>query len=94
MDGIGHIMNQKVNIFSKQNKIINFVFLVSFLIYSYNYSKNLVNYYYNHRIEKINGWNRTYNESNLLTFEDKMNWIAIHDVNKLKGRCSDKILLF
>ena len=86
-------MNQKVNIFSKQNKIINFVFLVSFLIYSYNYSKNLVNYYYNHRIEKINGWNRTYNESNLLTFEDKLNWIAIHDVNKLKGRCSDKILL-
>ena len=47
----------------------------------------------NHRIAKINGWNRTYNESNLLTFEDKMNWIAIHDVNKLKGRCSDKILL-
>ena len=36
---------------------------------------------------------RNYNESNLITFEDKMNWIAIHDVRRLKGKCSDKILL-
>ena len=36
---------------------------------------------------------RHYNESILLTFEDKINWIAIHDVTKLKGKCEDKILL-
>jgi len=27
------------------------------------------------------------------TFEDKLNWLVIHDTNKLKGICSDKILL-
>ena len=37
--------------------------------------------------------NKTYNESNLVTFEDKLNWLAIHDSNILKGKCSDKILL-
>ena len=36
---------------------------------------------------------RNYNESNLVTFEDKINWLIIHDTNKLKGKCADKILL-
>ena len=37
--------------------------------------------------------NKFYNESNIITIEDKLNWLAIHDVNELKGNCSDKILL-
>ena len=37
--------------------------------------------------------NRTYNESNLLTFEDKLNWLTIHDSTSLKGKCADKIML-
>jgi len=37
--------------------------------------------------------NRTYNESNLITFEDKINYLIIHDSNRLKGRCADKIFL-
>ena len=41
----------------------------------------------------IKSWGRTYDESNLVTIEDKINWIAIHDVKKLKGKCADKILL-
>ena len=28
-----------------------------------------------------------------MTFEDKLNWLVIHDTNILKGKCSDKILL-
>ena len=32
-------------------------------------------------------------KTNLITFEDKINWLAIHDVRKLKGKCADKILL-
>ena len=57
------------------------------------YSKKLLNYYYTTRLQKIREWNRPYDESNLVTFEDKINWIAMHDVTKLKGKCSDKILL-
>ena len=34
-----------------------------------------------------------YNESKLITFPDYINWLAIHDVTKLKGKCADKILL-
>ena len=36
---------------------------------------------------------RNYNESNLVTFEDKINWLIIHDTNRLKGKCADKIFL-
>lgn len=41
-------------------------------------------------LKKNNGY---YNEANLITFGNKLNWLAIHDVNRLKGNCSDKILL-
>ena len=41
----------------------------------------------------LHSFNRNYNESNLITFEDKLNWLVIHDTNILKGKCSDKILL-
>ena len=36
---------------------------------------------------------RKYNESHLITFEDKLNWLVIHDTNILKGKWADKILL-
>ena len=41
----------------------------------------------------IHKLNRSYNESKLITFEDKLNWIAINDISRLKGKCADKILL-
>ena len=50
-------------------------------------------YYYLKRIEFIKKNGRQYNESNLVTFEDKLNWLLIHDTNELKGKCADKILL-
>jgi len=52
-----------------------------------------INNHYKNRIKFLHLLNKTYNESNLVTIEDKLNWLAIHDINKLKGKCSDKILL-
>ena len=85
------INNEKTR--RRRNKIIFIILSLSINFICTIYKKKLFNYYYNHRIEKLHEWNRTYNESNLITFEDKLNWIAIHDVKKLKGKCSDKILL-
>jgi len=81
-----------INIIKFNNKnilisIIIFNFFLSFL------SKIKFSNYYNTRIKYINSLNRVYNESNLITFEDKLNWLVIHDTNKLKGVCADKILL-
>jgi len=52
--------------------------------------KNREKYYYERRISKIK---INYNESNLVTVSDKINWLIIHDTNELKGKCADKILL-
>ena len=48
---------------------------------------------YEYRYKKIIENNRTYNESNLITLEDKLNWLTIHDSTSLKGKCADKIML-
>ena len=64
------------------------------MVYYLSHIFNLkLNYYYKTRTNFLLSLNKTYNESNLVTFEDKLNWLAIHDINKLKGKCSDKILL-
>ena len=68
-------------------------FFIYFHHFCNNFIKNQLNYYYTERIEFIKRAGRYYDESNLITFEDKINWIAIHDVRKLKGKCADKILL-
>ena len=36
---------------------------------------------------------RQYNKEKLVTFSEKLNWLAVNDVNRLKGKCADKILL-
>ena len=76
--------------------IISFNFLLFIILFNYflpflNDIK--INNYYHKRIKYINKLNRSYNESNLITFEDKLNWLVIHDTNLLKGKCADKILL-
>ena len=48
---------------------------------------------YEYRYKKILQNNRTYDESNLTTFEDKLNWLAIHDSTLLKAKCADKVML-
>ena len=46
-------------------------------------------YYYETRIKNF----INYNDTNLITFEDKINWLVIHDTNMLKSKCADKIKL-
>jgi len=71
-------------------------FLIFIILVNYYLSflhKIKINKYYQKRIKYIKLFIRKYNESNLITFEDKLNWLAIHDSNILKGKCADKILL-
>ena len=79
--------------FYRYHKIVFIFALSSFHFICNIFSLKLVNFYYNRRMDILRSLKRNYNESKLITFEDKMNWIAIHDVRRLKGKCSDKILL-
>ena len=83
-------------------KIINYKIIISLnvllFIILFNYFLTFlhdkkINNYYHKRIKYINKLKRSYNESNLITFEDKLNWLVIHDTNILKRKCADKILL-
>ena len=69
-----------------------FFYLIINLFISF-YIKNKDTKYYNIRIKYLKKHHITYNELNLQTFQDKLNWLLIHDTNKLKGKCADKILL-
>ena len=68
-----------------------FIIILNYFL-TFLYDAKIKNYY-KIRTNYLNSLNRTYNESNLITFEDKLNWLIIHDTNNLKARCSDKILL-
>ena len=87
------LLNSKKKIF----KIIFYFYILIFIIL-FNYYLSLlfdikISIYFKKRMKFINSFNRFYNESNLITFEDKLNWLVIHDTKILKGKCSDKILL-
>ena len=72
-----------------------FYFLLIILIirkFNKNYD-DMIAKRYEYRYKKILENNRTYNESNLITLEDKLNWLTIHDSTSLKGKCADKIML-
>ena len=86
-------MNTKISM--KEIKYLKHYFLkiaciVIIVIFNIIISKN---YYYIKRIRFLKRYGRKYNESNLVTIEDKINWLLIHDTNELKGKCADKILL-
>ena len=49
--------------------------------------------YYLKRVKYLKKYHVFYNESNLKTLQDKLNWLIIHDSNELKSKCADKILL-
>ena len=74
-------------------RIIYIIIIIIFNNYLSHIYNIKLNFYYKTRTNFLLSLNKTYNESNLVTFEDKLNWLAIHDINKLKGKCSDKILL-
>ena len=70
--------------------IYTIIVIYLYFIYRIKFKNNL---YYEKRIQFLNNANITYNESNLITLQDKLNWLLIHDTSELKGKCSDKILL-
>ena len=77
-------------------KLLKFIFLILFISFHFfcnNYRKKIIENFYNIRAGQLNRGKVRYNESNLITFMDKLNWLAIHDVIKLKTKCADKILL-
>ena len=41
----------------------------------------------------MKGIGSKYNDSNILTFQDKLNWLLVHDSPELKTNIVDKILL-
>ena len=80
-------------IFYEFIKFIFLLLLIYFTSFCNNYSKKSLNYYYTKRVRFLRLSRRPYNESNIITIQDKLNWLAIHDVKKLKGKCADKILI-
>ena len=50
-------------------------------------------YFYKIRLRYLKAEGKSYDENNLVTFQDKINWLIIHDSTPLKARCSDKILV-
>ena len=50
-------------------------------------------YFYKLRVQYLNQQGSNYDDYNLITFQDKINWLIIHDSTPLKTRCSDKILV-
>ena len=87
------IENKCIISITLKKMFFKFFFIVIILVFCIIIQKMKNNYYYFERIKFLEKHGRQYNESNLVTFEDKLNWLLIHDTNILKGKCADKILL-
>ena len=57
------------------------------------YIENKTNYYILGRENFMKAHGKSYNESNILTIQDKMNWLLIHEFPEHKAKVVDKILL-
>jgi hypothetical protein len=55
------------------------------------YMKNRTEFYFKYRLKTLKKYNITYNESNLITFQDKLNYLIIHEDPELKSGIVDKI---
>ena len=85
------------NIFIKskfQFKLILLIWLsVNYFLVILFSSKFKIQLFYLKRVKYLKKYHIYYNESNLITLQDKLNWLIIHDSNELKSKCADKILL-
>ena len=90
-------LKTKIKIIKKNNStilsaiiILTAIFiLIFFYVYFFVIAiKRKENYYYSKRKRHFVNFKGEY-----LTFNHKLNWLAIYDSNKLKGKCADKILL-
>ena len=57
------------------------------------YIENRTQFYIKGRQEIMKSIGSKYNDSNIKTFQDKINWLLIHDSSELKSHIVDKILL-
>ena len=57
------------------------------------YLKNKTEFYYKYRLKLLKQYNISYNESKLITFQDKLNYLIIHDNPESKSDIVDKIKL-
>ena len=57
------------------------------------YLKNKTLFYFYKRVTYLKRFNLFYNESNLLTFQNKINWLIIHESAEYKSKIADKIKL-
>ena len=55
------------------------------------YMKNRTEFYFKYRLKTLKKYNITYNECNLITFQDKLNYLIIHEDPELKSGIVDKI---
>ena len=55
--------------------------------------KNKTKFYYMRRLKYLLSLNKRYNESNLITFQDKLNYLMIHESPEYKSNIVDKIKL-
>lgn len=57
------------------------------------YIENRTEFYIKGRQRIMESYGKTYNESNIITIQDKLNWLIIHDSPEEKTNLVDKILL-
>ena len=57
------------------------------------YIENRTEFYIKGRQKMMDYCSSKYNDSNIITIQDKYNWLAVHDNPELKSRYTDKILL-
>ena len=86
--------------------ILNIVLMGIIFIYLYKKDKKdnikyywqepkfkIEDYFYKIRTRYLRLQGTNYDDYNLITFQDKINWLIIHDSTPMKARCSDKILV-
>ena len=96
-----------IKIFSSISFIINIILIIFIFIYLYKnkHTKKKHLYYWQEekfeiedyfkrmRVRYLKTEGSDYDDYNLVTFQDKINWLIIHDSTPLKARCTDKILV-
>ena len=55
------------------------------------FKENKTKFYFKVRTRYLKRFNKYYNETNLVTFQDKINYLAIHESPEYKSQCVDKI---
>lgn len=81
-------------LFNKLNKLILFIKLFKEIKNEEDvklYMRNKTKFYYKLRIRKLKMYKIKYNESNLITFQDKLNYLTIHESPEYKSNFVDKI---